>query len=214
MSPPFDDAGPNGSVAPIAKDYLLADYLADAARWNVQFAADIVRKLREQASETAAERKPECPRDIIREAVQLCDSRVATEAAVIVEVDPKADSVLIDRVQIEQVVLNLLRNAREAQGNSASNAKIRISASPANANMTFVRVSDGGGGICDAVKEDIFEASFTTNPRGMGLGLSICRAIVENHGGRIWFEANDRGGADFCFKVPSVAGGKHRSMRA
>ena len=118
------------------------------------------------------------------------------------EVDQKADLVLIDRVQIEQVLLNLLRNACEANKASGSTKRIVVSAMPANEQMALIRVSDGGGGVPEALKHEIFRASFTTKPQGMGLGLSICKTIVENHGGDIWVEDNDRRGADFCFTIP------------
>jgi two-component system sensor kinase FixL len=99
-------------------------------------------------------------------------------------------------------LLNLLRNACEASEASGSTKRILVSALPAKGQMALVRVSDGGGGVPEALKDDIFRASFTTKPQGMGLGLSICRTIVENHGGQIWAEQNGRGGADFCFTIP------------
>lgn len=173
----------------------------DGAERGTQFAADIVRKLREQASDTAPERKPDSLRETIDEAIQLCGHKGKGRRAIGLEVDPAANSVLIDRVQIEQVLLNLLRNACEASEASASTKRILVSAI-ATEHIALVRVSDGGGGVPDALKNDIFRASFTTKPRGMGLGLSICRTIVQNHGGEIWPEQNARGGADFCFTIP------------
>jgi two-component system sensor kinase FixL len=173
----------------------------EGAERGAQYAADIVRKLREQASDTAPERKPDSLRKTIGEAIQLCGPREKGRRAIALQVDQAADAVLIDRVQIEQVLLNLLRNACEASETSGSTKRVVASATPTDDNMALVRVSDGGGGVPDSVKDDIFKASFTTKTQGMGLGLSICRTIVENHGGRIWLEENDRGGADFCFTV-------------
>jgi two-component system sensor kinase FixL len=96
----------------------------------------------------------------------------------------------------------LLRNACEASETSGSTKRITASATPTDGDMVLVRISDGGGGIPAPLKNEIFKTSFTTKPQGMGLGLSICRTIVENHGGRIWMEDNGRGGADFCFTIP------------
>ena len=174
----------------------------EGAERGAHFAADIVRKLREQASDTEPDLKPQNLRETICEAIQLCGHRGRAGCEIGLEVDKAANAVLIDRVQIEQVLLNLLRNAWEASEASGSTKRIAVSAMPTDEDMALVRVSDGGAGVPDTLKGDIFRTSFTTKPQGMGLGLSICRTIVENHGGRIWVEQNDRGGADFCFTVP------------
>jgi PAS domain S-box-containing protein len=177
----------------------------EGAERGTQYAADIVRKLREQATDTAPQRKPDSLCETIGEAIQLCGLKVKEKGGPSLQVDEGADSVLIDRVQIEQVLLNLFRNATEATEISGATKRIIASATIADAKSVLVRVSDGAGGIPDALKNDIFKASFTTKPHGMGLGLSICRTIIENHGGRIWVEDNDRGGGDFCFTVPRNA---------
>jgi two-component system sensor kinase FixL len=177
----------------------------EGAERGAQFAAEIVRKLREQASDAAPARKPDSLRETISEALQLCGPKGKARCAISVDVDLEADAVLIDRVQIEQVLLNLLRNACEATESSETSKRIVASATPFGGNRALVRISDGAGGVSDALKAEIFKASFTTKPQGMGLGLSICRTIVENHGGRIWVEKNGRGGADFCFTIPLQA---------
>lgn len=177
----------------------------DGAEPGAHYAAEIVRKLREQARDTAVERKPNSLRETLSEIIQISGLKGKGRRGIGLEVDQAADAVVIDRVQIEQVVLNLLRNAWEASELSRSSKKITVSASAIDRNLVLVRISDGGGGIPDIQKDDIFKSSFTTKAQGMGLGLSICRTIVENHGGRIRVEDNNRGGADFCFSIPRMA---------
>ncbi|THD34436.1 MAG: hypothetical protein E7773_14690 [Sphingomonas sp.] len=116
----------------------------DGAERGAHYAAEIVRKLREQASDAAPERRPDSLRETLSEAIQLYGPRGKGRREIGLEVDQAADSVLIDRVQIEQVVLNLLRNACEASESSRSIKKIIVSASIGDANMVPVRVSDGG----------------------------------------------------------------------
>lgn len=186
----------------------------DSAERSTQFAAEVVRKLREQASDDAPERKRENLSQTIGEAVQLCDHSHNLLRGIEVKVDSAVDSVVIDRVQIERVLLNLFRNACEAMELSGSTEPIRISATSIAESQVVVRVSDAGAGVPDGLKEKIFEASFTTKTQGMGLGLSICRTIVENHGGHIWVERNDQGGADFCFTLGHAKEGVERHGRA
>ncbi|MDB5738562.1 MAG: response regulator [Sphingomonas bacterium] len=174
----------------------------EGAERCAQYAADIIRKLREQASNITSEQKPDRLRETISETIQLCGPGTQAGRSIGLDVDQAADAVLIDRIQIEQVLLNLLRTACEANETVGSSKRILASAVPVGDYMALVRISDSGGGVPDALKNDIFKASFTTKPDGMGLGLSICRTIVENHEGRIWVEDNARGGADFCFTVP------------
>lgn len=181
---------------------LAALHAIDGVERATRYAADIIRKLREQANDITSQPTPERLAETMGDAVSLCGSGAKSWPDIELDVDPAADAVLIDRIQIAQVVLNLLRNAAEASDASASAKPIMISTKAIPNNMALITISDGGGGVPEALKDDIFRASFTTKSDGMGLGLSISRTIVENHGGRIWVDANSRGGADFCFTVP------------
>jgi C4-dicarboxylate-specific signal transduction histidine kinase len=113
-----------------------------------------------------------------------------------------------DRVQLQQVILNLVVNAIEAI--SAMNEPARellLSTEEAEPCVVRVAVQDSGGGLAPAAVDCLFEAFYTTKPNGLGLGLSICRSIVEAHGGRLWASANEPRGAVFQFTVPAVPGG-------
>jgi signal transduction histidine kinase len=110
-----------------------------------------------------------------------------------------------DRVQVQQVVLNLVLNAVEAMGSVDAGAReLLISTEPSQTNGALVIVRDSGPGIDPECIERIFEAFYTTKSGGMGMGLSICRSIIDAHGGRLWAEANEPGGALFQFTIPSA----------
>jgi C4-dicarboxylate-specific signal transduction histidine kinase len=110
-----------------------------------------------------------------------------------------------DRVQLQQVILNLIINAIEAlSGLSEGARELLISSGKVETGGVFVTVRDSGPGLASATLERVFESFFTTKPGGLGLGLSICRSIVEAHGGRLSASANDHRGAVFQFTVPSV----------
>ncbi|HYZ42625.1 MAG TPA: ATP-binding protein [Stellaceae bacterium] len=109
-----------------------------------------------------------------------------------------------DRVQLQQVVLNLILNAVEAMNSvEAARRELSISTGRRGADEILVAVRDSGPGIDPEHLERVFDSFYTTKPSGMGLGLSICRSIVDAHGGRLWADANEPRGAAFQFTLPA-----------
>ena len=109
-----------------------------------------------------------------------------------------------DRVQLQQVILNLIINAVQAMSSvSEGPRELLISTGRAEPDGVFVSVRDSGPGLAPAILERLFEPFHTTKPGGLGLGLSICRSIIEAHGGRLWPTANVPRGAEFNFTVPA-----------
>ena len=110
-----------------------------------------------------------------------------------------------DRVQLQQVVLNLILNAVEAMGSVQEGPReLSISTEQSQTNGVLVAVRDTGPGIDPEHLERVFEAFYTTKSSGVGMGLSICRSIIDAHGGRLWAEANEPRGAVFQFTLPGV----------
>jgi len=109
-----------------------------------------------------------------------------------------------DRVQLQQVVLNLILNAVEAMASSKAGARELLISTEQDHNCILVAVCDSGPGIDPARFERVFDAFYTTKPKGVGMGLSICRSIINTHGGRLWAEANEPRGTVFQFTLPSV----------
>ncbi len=110
-----------------------------------------------------------------------------------------------DRVQLQQVLLNLILNAVEAMESVEAGAReLLISTEQNQANGALVAVRDSGPGIALDHVERVFDAFYTTKSSGMGMGLSICRSIIANHGGRLWAEANEPRGAIFQFTLPGA----------
>jgi signal transduction histidine kinase len=108
-----------------------------------------------------------------------------------------------DRVQVQQVVLNLIMNAIEAMsGIDAEERELLISTEIAASGGVVVGVRDSGPGMDPQTMDRLFEAFYTTKSSGMGMGLAICRSIIEAHGGQMWAAANDPRGALFLFSLP------------
>jgi signal transduction histidine kinase len=123
--------------------------------------------------------------------------------ALVFEPAPGLPDVDADRVMVEQVIMNLLRNGIEAMdGTPAANRELRVRTARDDAGSVRVSVSDRGRGIPDDFAANLFQPFFTTKREGMGLGLSICRSIVEFHGGALWAATNPEGGSTFHFTLP------------
>jgi two-component system sensor kinase FixL len=171
---------------------------------QAQRAGQIIRRLRDFVAKGEAERRVERLPKLIEEAGAL--ALVGARAAgvrVRFDLDPAVDMVLADKVQIQQVVLNLVRNAIEAMAASPVRELV-VSAAPVEDDMIEVSVVDTGPGIDPEIAAQLFQPFVTTKPTGMGVGLSICRTIIEAHGGRIWVEPAPGGGAAFHFTLRAV----------
>jgi two-component system, LuxR family, sensor kinase FixL len=174
-------------------------------------AGQIIRRLREFVGRGDSERRIESVKKLIEEASAL--ALVGTKdqgIRVRFQFDPAVDLVLVDKVQIQQVLLNLLRNAVEAM-EASPRRELVISTAAGDDNMIVISVADTGAGIAPEVASQLFEPFITNKAHGMGVGLSICRTIVEAHGGRIAVEPNPAGGAIFRFtlRAPTQEDAKH-----
>lgn len=186
---------------PDASDFpMIREALEDAAKEAIR-AGHIVRRLRDFVARGDLEKRLENLTILINESAVL--GLIGTsEKGVMVEfdLDAEASPVLVDKVQIQQVLINLMRNAVEAMSNS-SERHLAISSVRDEAGYARVSIADTGPGIAPEVAGDLFTAFVSTKADGMGLGLSICRTIVEANGGRIWAEPRPGGGTVFHFTL-------------
>jgi two-component system sensor kinase FixL len=169
-------------------------------------AGQVIRHLREFVARGESERHIEGLPKLIEEASALALVGAREEGIrVSFRLDPNAPLVLADRIQIQQVLLNLIRNAIEAmQGSPRRELVIATQAMP-KAGLVEISVGDSGTGIEREVLERLFQPFVTTKKHGMGVGLSICRTIVESHGGKIWIESEVGQGTTFRFTLRAVS---------
>jgi two-component system sensor kinase FixL len=179
---------------------MMREALDDTAKEALR-AGGIVRRLRDFVARGEVDKTVEKLPELINEALVL--GLIGAHEKGITpyfDIDPYASPVLVDRVQIQQVLINLIRNACEAMV-GCPERRLEVSSRLDGPGLVRVTVADTGIGVAPEVVDQLFTAFVTTKAEGMGLGLSICRTIVEANGGRIWMEARKGGGSEFHFTL-------------
>ena len=167
-------------------------------------AGQVIQRLRDFVARGETEKRIESIKKLVEEATALALIAAKDQSVRMnLQHDPSVDLVLVDKVQIQQVLLNLLRNALEAMQTS-ERRELTVSTSPAENNMVAVNVADTGCGISPEIAAQLFKPFVTTKRQGMGIGLSISRTIIESHGGQITVKPNPGGGTIFCFTLRGV----------
>jgi PAS domain S-box-containing protein len=169
-------------------------------------AADIISRIRLLFKKVSPQRELVDVNEVIREMIVLLRSE-ATRYSTSVQTELASDlpQVMGDRVQLQQVLMNLLLNGMDAMKDVDTTRELIINSQPAKNEQVMVSVSDTGVGLPAQQAEQIFNAFFTTKPHGTGMGLRISRSIIESHGGRLWAADNTPRGASFCFTLPAKA---------
>ncbi|MDB4444515.1 PAS domain S-box protein, partial [bacterium] len=182
-------------------DEILTDIIADSKR-----SGDILRNLRDLFSRQKSELKPLGVNGTVKETLRLLRSEFVIRGLNIrLDLSDGLPDVMGNRIQLQQVLINLINNARQSMQQSAkADRSISIITSRGNESEVQVHVEDAGPGIDQEQIEGIFDPLTTLKPDGLGMGLSICRSIVQAHGGRIWAENRPAGGARISFTLPAV----------
>jgi len=173
--------------------------IADSKR-----AADIVGRIRDFSKKASTENGELKINEAILDITTLTRAAMSEHSVVVtMQLSEGLPPISGDRVQLQQVILNLIMNAIEAMSEVKERAReLFISTGEAQSGGVLVTVSDSGPGLPQADPERIFEAFYTTKASGMGMGLAICRSIIQNHGGRLWATPNEPHGAAFCMMLP------------
>jgi PAS domain S-box-containing protein len=176
----------------------------DEAAAEVLRAGQIIRRLRDFVRRSETERRIESVATMVEEASTLALIEAAVSGVQVrFSFDPSAMRVSADRVQIQQVLVNLMRNGLEAMTES-QRRELVVTTTLRGEETVEISVADSGPGLAPEVVEHLFQPFISTKRGGMGLGLSICRRIVEAHGGQLWSERNPTGGTIFRFSLAAV----------
>ncbi|MGA8262686.1 MAG: AAA family ATPase [Arenicellales bacterium] len=171
---------------------------------DAQRAADIIGRIRSRFEKDAPNREVLDVNEVIRDTVAVLRSEaVRYSASIRTELAADLPQIAGDRVQLQQVAMNLIFNSIEAMKDIDGMREVVIRSQEAEHDHILVSVSDTGIGLPPQLEEQIFDPFFTTKPHGTGMGLRISRSIIESHGGRLWATAHDRRGATFAFSIPS-----------
>jgi PAS domain S-box-containing protein len=170
-----------------------------------QRASEVMDRIRGLINKTPSEKISVVVNDLIRETLALIETELrARQIVVATDLAEPPISIAADRVQLQQVVLNLIMNAVEAMSLVADRTRLlRISSQREAPSSVLIRVADSGTGLDPTIAERIFDPFFTTKAGGMGMGLSICRSIIDGHGGRLWASPAPSYGALVQFTLPT-----------
>jgi len=176
---------------------------------NGNRASEVIGRIRDLVKKQPPRKDCLAINGIIREVIELTEAEAATNhVSVRTEFSEPLPKVVGDRVELQQVAVNLILNAIEAMSGTAQGEReLLIRTAQADGEGVLVAMADSGPGLPPASLERLFEPFYTTKPSGLGIGLSICRSIIEGHGGRLWASANVPRGAIFQFTVPAKNGG-------
>jgi PAS domain S-box-containing protein len=189
-------ARPNADVDVVRE--ALADVISDGHR-----AADVIQRIRQLATKGEPKRSTLSMNDVIHDVVSLVRTEVHKHrASLSTTLASGLPPILGDRVQLQQVIINLLINGAEAMATVSDRPRELMIRTQARDDRILVAVQDAGVGFEPSQADRLFNAFFTTKSGGMGMGLSISRSIIEGHGGRLWATPNDPHGATFEFALP------------
>jgi len=164
----------------------------------------VIERIQNLFKETPSKKQRVEINGAIRDVLELTHGEVAkSRVSVLTQFAEPSPTVQADRALLQQVILNLIINAVEAMSTMREGSReLLICTEKAEPNSALVAIRDSGPGLAPKIIDRLFEAFYTTKVHGMGIGLSVCRYLVEAHGGRIWAGANEPRGAVFQFTLP------------
>jgi PAS domain S-box-containing protein len=169
-------------------------------------AAEIIKRVRLLFKKETSERELVDINEVVEEMVVLLRGEAMRYSIFLkTELEANTPRVMADRVQLQQVLMNLMLNGMDAMKDANGTRELIIKSQRGENDQALVSVNDTGVGLPPGQADRIFTAFFTTKPHGTGMGLSISRSIVESHGGRLWAANNSPRGASFCFSLPAKA---------
>ena len=201
--------GAQGRGDTVSTDELI-DLLEKTSR-QAERAGQVIRRIRGFVKRSDPIRKPVKAETILADAVGLAEID-ARERGVQIATDLESNLPMLhaDAILIEQVLLNLIKNGLEAMKNSVVRV-LQVQVGMSEQQIMF-SVMDAGHGVPPSIRERLFDSFYTTKDDGMGMGLNICRSIIESHQGRLWFEDNPQGGCTFRFTIPVLPAGSSNTV--
>ncbi|HVL01782.1 MAG TPA: PAS domain S-box protein [Dongiaceae bacterium] len=181
------------------------DSVLDKIAKQAERAAAVIRQMRSFVSRQDREQALAHPAELVASVVQFLQTDTGRRnIEILQELPDKLPTLMIDTVQIQQVLLNLLLNAMDATEAAGSHEPVRIRARIEGEAQVLFEVLDRGCGVQEQHRDQLFTPFFTTKAAGMGMGLPICRSIVQAHGGQLTFQPHPAGGSIFQFTLPAL----------